>query len=74
MLKPFATIDDQKVWRERISNLLAQREQAHTDIEKKDPPCMACYTKVPDLSKKVMDMNAQEEEIVPPGRLTLVES
>ena len=54
MLKPFATVDDQKIWRERFSNLLTQREQAHSDPDKKEPPCMACYTKIPSLASEVM--------------------
>ena len=44
------------------------------DTEKKDPPCMACYTRVPDLSKKVIAINAEEEEIVPASRLSPVEA
>ena len=35
---------------------------------------MACYTRVPDLSKKVISINAEEEEIVPATRLTPIQA
>ncbi len=54
--------------------MLAQREQTYIDAEKKEPPCMACYTRVPDLSKKVISLNAEEEEIVPAARLTPIQA
>ena len=38
------------------------REQAYTDPEKKEPPCMACYTKVPDLPKQVIELSQIEAE------------
>ena len=52
------------MWGERFSKLLGQREKAVVSEGKREPPCMACYTKVPNLAKEVIassqEMGASE--------------
>ena len=61
LLKPFSTADDQKTWRERFNNLLEAREKAHSDPDRKEPPCMACYTKVPCLVREIVPLFQEED-------------